>query len=307
MIQALLALLLLAAGVFLFVRRNFTMALVERGGELVSVPRWKVRKLDVIWLAGIGILSLFVWGFRLVPPGLVAVRPDGAVVRGWFWTPWPTEGVLAYPVTRQVLLLPEKGEEGLWAPTRDGVSAGVRVALWYALDTGRIRDVATRWKPEDLTRALHTLVEGSVRDVLAGLSLRELAGASRESLATVIRDRISRVLGEEGIRVERVILQDVMIPVAFQKVFEQEALARSRLAQEDLELERARKAAERARVEAEGKARAIEIVSRALKQNPEYLRYLYIEKLSDKVDVIIQDSKGFLNFPDTDRKRSPGD
>lgn len=297
MIQALLAVVLVGAAVFLFIRRNHTMALVEREGELVSVPRWTIRRGDLVLLAGVLVIAGFLWGIRIVPPGSVGVRPDGSVVRGWFWTPWPLEEAMVYPLTRQVLTLPEKGEDGLWAPTKDGVSAGVRVAIWYALDTGRIHEVASRWRPRDLTRAIHTLTEGAVRGVLAGLSLRELAAASRESLATAIRDRLVRSMEEEGIRVERVILQDVMIPVAFQKVFEQEALARSRLAQEDLELERARKAAERARVEAEGKAQAIEIVSRALKRNPEYLRYLYVEKLSDNVEVIIQDSKGFLGFP----------
>ncbi len=299
MIQAVFAVLLLVGSIVLFVRRNYTVALVEEPrGNLVSRGLWKIRKIDVAWLLGAGLLAVFVWGLRIIPPGSVGVRPGGTVVRGWYWTAWPLETPRVFPITRQTLLLPEKGEDGLWAPTRDGVSAGVRVVVWYVLDTARIRTIAARWTPENLKQALRSLVEGTVRSALGRYALRDLASTPRETLATAIQEHLQRALQGEGLQVERVILQDVMIPVAFQKAFEQEALARARLAREDLELERARKEAERARVEAEGKARAIEIVSRALKKNPEYLKYLYIEKLSDNVEVIVQDSRTFLNFPE---------
>lgn len=303
MIQAVVAVLLLVGSIVLLVRRNYTVAISEEPqGDLVYRELLRVRKLDAAWFLGTVLLALIIWGLRIVPPGTVGVRPDGSVVRGWYWTVWPLENPRIFPLTRQMLVLPERGEDGLWAPTRDGVSAGVRVVVWYALDTSRIREVASRWTPEDLKQALRTLVEGTVRSALGRYALRDLAATPRETLATAIQEHLQRTLEDEGIRVERVILQEVMIPVAFQKAFEQEALARARLAREDLELERARKEAERVRVEAEGKARAIEIVSRALKANPEYLKYLYVEKLSDNVEVIIQDSRGFLNFPEEKRK-----
>jgi len=306
MIQAGLAVLLLLGIVILFVRRNYTVVLVDEPQGNLARRLWKIRKLDVVWfLLGV-LLALFVWGLRIVPPGTVGIRPDGSEVRGWYWTAWPLESPWVYPITRQILALPEKGEDGLWAPTRDGVSAGVRVMVWYVLDTARIREIAARWTPKDLKEALLSLVEGTVRSALGQYTLRDLASTPRESLALTIQEHLQRTLQEEGLQVVRVILQDVMIPVAFQKALEQEALARARLAQEDLEMERARKEAERARVEAEGKARAIAIVSGVLKNNPEYLKYLYIEKLSDNVEVIIQDSREFLNFPRKNGGRSGG-
>ncbi|RKY95595.1 MAG: prohibitin family protein, partial [Candidatus Hydrothermota bacterium] len=53
---------------------------------------------------------------------------------------------------------------------------------------------------------------------------------------------------------------------------------------------------------AEGTARAIEIVSRQLKRNPEYIKYLYVDKLSDKVQVIVSDQSTIMNLGDILKK-----
>jgi len=49
-------------------------------------------------------------------------------------------------------------------------------------------------------------------------------------------------------------------------------------------------------VEAKGKAEAISIVAKELKKNPEYVGYLYVDKLSDKIKVIITNEKSILNL-----------
>ena len=53
--------------------------------------------------------------------------------------------------------------------------------------------------------------------------------------------------------------------------------------------EKEQKEAERKVIEAQGRANAIQIINKALAQNPNYIKYLYVDKLSDKISVIISD------------------
>ncbi len=309
MIQLIAGLLVMGGAAYLFWRQTFTVVLVEKGGELVSVRRWRIRRPHVLLLVAGGVLGYGIMGWRWVPPGHVAVRSGGQVVQGVYWTAWPLEPVRTFPLRVQVIRIPGEGGEdrAVWGGTRDGVSVGLRLEVWYRLDSAHIAGVARRWANAGaLQEALEGLVEGEIRNLLVTLSVRDLHTGPREALAERLRERLAQAVGVEGVRVERVVLRDVLIPVSFQKAFEQEALARARLAQEDLEVERARKAAERVRIEAEAQAQAIEIVSRALKRNPEYIRYRYVEKLSDKVEVIVQDVPGFLNFSAPRGSPSPG-
>ena len=49
-------------------------------------------------------------------------------------------------------------------------------------------------------------------------------------------------------------------------------------------------------IEASGRAKAIETINEALRQNPNYIRYLYVDKLSDKISVIVSDQNTIMDL-----------
>jgi predicted NodU family carbamoyl transferase len=49
-------------------------------------------------------------------------------------------------------------------------------------------------------------------------------------------------------------------------------------------------------IEAQGRAKAIEMINEALRQNPNYIRYLYVDKLSDKISVIVSDQNTIMDL-----------
>ncbi|HMC83841.1 MAG TPA: prohibitin family protein, partial [Candidatus Polarisedimenticolia bacterium] len=49
-------------------------------------------------------------------------------------------------------------------------------------------------------------------------------------------------------------------------------------------------------IEATGRARAIQTINEALRQNPNYIRYLYVDKLSDKIAVIVSDQNTIMDL-----------
>jgi hypothetical protein len=49
-------------------------------------------------------------------------------------------------------------------------------------------------------------------------------------------------------------------------------------------------------IEAQGRAKAIETISEALRQNPNYIRYFYVDKLSDNISVIVSDQNTIMDL-----------
>jgi len=44
------------------------------------------------------------------------------------------------------------------------------------------------------------------------------------------------------------------------------------------------------------RANAIEVINKAVAQNPNYIKYLYVDKLSDKISVIISDQNTIMDL-----------
>jgi regulator of protease activity HflC (stomatin/prohibitin superfamily) len=49
-------------------------------------------------------------------------------------------------------------------------------------------------------------------------------------------------------------------------------------------------------MDVQGRGKAIETVSAALRDNPDYVRYLYVDKLSDKIAVIVSDQNTIMDL-----------
>ena len=54
-----------------------------------------------------------------------------------------------------------------------------------------------------------------------------------------------------------------------------------------------------------GRAAAIEKINEALRQNPNYIRYLYVDKLSDKISVIVSDQNTIMDLKGILDSRKP--
>ena len=61
-------------------------------------------------------------------------------------------------------------------------------------------------------------------------------------------------------------------------------------------LEKEQKEAERKVIEARGRANSIEVINQALARNPNYIKYLYVDKLSDKIQVIVSDQNTIMDL-----------
>ena len=82
----------------------------------------------------------------------------------------------------------------------------------------------------------------------------------------------------------------------FSKAIEAKQIAQQAAEQMNYTLQKEQKEAERKVIEARGRANAIDVINLALAKNPNYIKYLYVDKLSDKVDVIVSDQSTIMDL-----------
>src|SRR5260370_13373130 len=102
-----------------------------------------------------------------------------------------------------------------------------------------------------------------------------------------------------GFLIDEVVLRDVRFTPEFTKAIEANTIAQQSAEQMKYTLEKEQKEAERKVIEARGRANAIEVINQALAQNPNYIKYLYVDKLSDKIAVIVSDHNTIMDLKRT--------
>src|SRR3989454_10015322 len=124
----------------------------------------------------------------------------------------------------------------------------------------------------------------------------DVYSARRAQIQDEINRKIKQLVEKDGFMIDEVVLRDVRFTPEFSKAIEAKQIAQQAAEQMKYTLEKEQKEAERKVIEATGRARAIETINEALRQNPNYIRYLYVDKLSDKISVIVSDQNTIMDL-----------
>jgi regulator of protease activity HflC (stomatin/prohibitin superfamily) len=124
----------------------------------------------------------------------------------------------------------------------------------------------------------------------------DVYSSKRQQIQDEINVKIKQLLEKDGFIIDEVVLRDVRFTEEFTKAIEAKQVAQQAAEQMKYTLEKEQKEAERKVIEATGRANAIEVINKALAQNPNYIKYLYVDKLSDKVNVIVSDQSTIMDL-----------
>jgi regulator of protease activity HflC (stomatin/prohibitin superfamily) len=124
----------------------------------------------------------------------------------------------------------------------------------------------------------------------------DVYSARRAEIQDEINRKIKLLVEKDGFMIDEVVLRDVRFTPQFTKAIEDKQIAQQSAEQMKYTLEKEQKEAERKVIEATGRANAIEVINKALAQNPNYIKYLYVDKLSDKVSVIVSDQNTIMDL-----------
>ena len=124
----------------------------------------------------------------------------------------------------------------------------------------------------------------------------DVYSAKRARIQEEINEKIKALVEKDGFVIDEVVLRDVRFTDDFAKAIEAKQIAQQSAEQMKYVLEKEQSEAERKVIEARGRAQAIETINEALRQNPNYIRYLYVDKLSDKISVIVSDQNTIMDL-----------
>jgi regulator of protease activity HflC (stomatin/prohibitin superfamily) len=189
-----------------------------------------------------------------------------------------------------------ESDDSLWSPTQEGLQVGIDITVWHHLDPMRVVDIHQKIGPDYEEKIIRPAVRSVIRLVISEYGVMEVYSAKRALIQDEINTKLKVLVDKDGFMVDEIVLRDVRFTDEFTKAIEAKQIAQQSAEQMKYVLEKEQREAERKVIEATGRAKAIETINEALRQNPNYIRYLYVDKLSDKISVIVSDQNTIMDL-----------
>jgi regulator of protease activity HflC (stomatin/prohibitin superfamily) len=301
---------LITAASFL-VRRGGAMRVHDATGRTIGIgPAAGLGRVLLLAVGGFFLLVVLLTTIRVVPVGhaLVifnTVTKDFTVARQGITFVPPFVSVTAdYDLRRQEYTMSSTTGEGrktnvddsLWSPTQEGLQVGIDLTVWHHLDPQRVAQIHQKIGPDYEEKIIRPAVRSVIRLVISEYPVMDVYSAKRAQIQDEINVKIRQLVEKDGFMIDEVVLRDVRFTDEFTKAIEAKQVAQQAAEQMKYTLEKEQKEAERKVIEATGRANAIEVINKALAQNPNYIKYLYVDKLSDKVSVIVSDQNTIMDL-----------
>ena len=148
--------------------------------------------------------------------------------------------------------------------SKNGLTIKMEVSYWFKPNEADIPLLHDELGPEYLSKVVVPSVRSAAREVIGKYLPEELYSTKREVIEGEIYARTPELVGSKHILIDKVLIPEVSLPRSLQEAIEK------KLKQEQLSLEyefkitAAKKEAERMMIEAEGKAKANNIISSSL-------------------------------------------
>lgn len=290
---------------------------------VVNVSQGKPGRSGVL-LAVVGVVAFIL--FSLIGQGLLVVGPTQTAVvfntlSGELETPRGpgihiiipgVQVVTLYPISQQNYTMSAQNTEGkrtgddaVEARSVDGQSVRIDVTVIFAIEPDQVNNVHRQWSDvaggysEGLIRPR---IRSDVRDVISTFQAEDIYGLSRDEVQRQIEDKLRGALEPFGFTLTSVLVRDINFSSQFtdaieRKQIEEQELQRARTEAERVEaeavgqanaaIEAARGDAEAAKIRAAGEAERLRLISAQIAANPNLIPYLYVENLTDNVELAL--------------------
>jgi regulator of protease activity HflC (stomatin/prohibitin superfamily) len=290
-----------------------------------------------IIIAGVSalVLSTLSAGLVFVPPQeravvLSAVAPKGyreeALQPGLNWIIPFMESTRSYSISKETYTMSiavnegaVQGDDSITARTSDGQEIYIDASVIYAVDPNKVIDVHIAWQdryPGDFVRPQ---ARGIIRNVISQYKVEEVITSKRDEITKEINDVMRSKMADNGLLLSEFVLRNVTFSQDYAASIEQKQISEQRAQQARLVVEQKKQEAEQARQEAQGvadaaviaakgqaegrliqaeaEAKALEMLSQVLKDNPNLVQYLFVNKIATGVQTIFLPNNGNYLLP----------
>ncbi|PQJ81673.1 prohibitin family protein [Polaribacter glomeratus] len=146
----------------------------------------------------------------------------------------------------------------------NGLEVKVNGTIWYEPELKNL-GLLIKTKGEDYERELlDPAINAAARSVVGRYTPEQLYSSKRDVIEQEILDEVQNILKEQFLSVKRVLVEDVKLPSTIRIAIETKLKQEQESLEYEFRLSKAKKEAERQRIDAEGKAVANKILSESL-------------------------------------------
>jgi regulator of protease activity HflC (stomatin/prohibitin superfamily) len=172
-----------------------------------------------------------------------------------------------------------KGDDSISVISSDGLTVKLDATVFYSLQQARLPEIYMTIGPDVEERIVRSEIRASLRDAAASLSATELYTSKRQAFVDQVSKTLKASFEKRGITLEQMLLRNVILPDQITKAINDKIAADQDAQKMMFVLQKEKQEAERKRIEAEGQARAQQIVSQSL--TPQIIENNRIQALRD--------------------------
>ncbi len=194
-----------------------------------------------------------------------------------------------------------KGDDSIAVITSDGLTVKLDATIFYSLQQAKVAEIYKNIGPDVEGKILRSEIRASLRDAAANLLATELYTSKRQSFVDNVSKTLKASFEARGITMEQMLLRNVILPDQITKAINDKIAADQEAQKMAFVLQKEKQEAERKRIEAEGQAKAQQIVSQSLTpQIIEYQRIQALREIGAKGNMVITPMGGatpLINIP----------
>lgn len=239
---------------------------------------------------------------------------DVALTPGLRWIV-PGERVQTYSIAKQTYTMSSttgegqiSGDDSIQVRTKDGQQVQIDASVIYGINPDEVIRLHITWQNRYQDDLVRTQSRGIIRDIASQYGVEEIVSSKRAEMEQSITEALAVVFTSNSLTLDDFIVRNIRFSDEYAAAVEQKQIAEQQAQQAAFVVEQKRQEAEQARqvaegvadaaviaaeadakarlIQAEAEAKALELISAALKDNPDLLQYRYIEKLAPNVQVM---------------------
>lgn len=246
----------------------------------------------------------------VVSPGGIRPQP---LRSGLHWIIPLLEVDQMYPIYWQTYTMSGKPGEGnkltsdsIRSRTSDGQEVSLDCSVIFRVDEEQAVTIHVDWQNRYVEEFVRPLVRAVVRRQVSQFTAREVNSSARKDLEAALDRILAQEFGDKGLILDQFLLRDIAFTPEYAQSVELKQVALEGQVQTEYEAQQMRNLADgRAdsiEIEAQAKARALDLIGQALSENRDLLTYEYVQKLSPNIRVMLVPSTSplILTLPEMD-------
>ena len=185
------------------------------------------------------------------------VTEDPPLSEGFhFVAPW--NKIFVYEVRQQSL------DEKMQVLSSNGLEIELDASVWFQPEYTELGSLHREKGEEYVQRVLQPAVRSAARAVVGRYDPEQLYSSKREAIQKEIFDETQLLLQDQYVQINEVLVRDVSLPATIKDAIERKLRQEQESLEYEFRLTKAEQEAERQRIDAEGKARANQILAASL-------------------------------------------